>query len=230
MLTATFFFNRIPSPVLGLNSPFGLLYGSPADYSHFRTFGCLAFVSTLPCHRLKFHPRARTCVFLGYQPGIKGYKVYDLENKQIFFSRDVVFHEDIFPFHSISCSDPIIDPFPDLVLPQPPLTSVSDSSTSTSLPLVSPSSDTLLPRCSSRHSRPPSYLHDYHCNLLTNVPLIPSKSTLYPVSQSISYDNLSLRYRTFALNISAHVEPTFYHQAVKVPEWRAAMQSEIEAL
>ena len=31
---------------------------------------------------------------------IKGYKLYNLDSKTVFLSRDVVFHESIFPFHS----------------------------------------------------------------------------------------------------------------------------------
>lgn len=61
------------------------------------------------------------CVLLGYQSGVKGYKFYDVQSKQIFLSRDVVCHEEIFPFHTITTADQLIDPFPDLVLPIPSL-------------------------------------------------------------------------------------------------------------
>lgn len=97
VLTAVFFINRIPSLMLHNQSPFTLLYNSPVDHSFFRTFGCLVYASTLNAHRLKFHPRARMCVFVGYQSGNKGYKLYDIESKQKKFPRDV-FHEHIFPF------------------------------------------------------------------------------------------------------------------------------------
>ena len=36
--------------------------------------------------------------FLGYPHGVKGYKLYDLETKTCFLSRDVVFKEFVFPF------------------------------------------------------------------------------------------------------------------------------------
>lgn len=41
-------------------------------------------------------------MFLGYPHGIKGYKLYDLNTRQVFVSRDVVFHEVVFPYKSIN--------------------------------------------------------------------------------------------------------------------------------
>ena len=37
-------------------------------------------------------------MFIGYPFGKKGWELYDLESKEIFVSRDVIFYEDIFPF------------------------------------------------------------------------------------------------------------------------------------
>ena len=98
ILTATFLINRIPSPLLNNQTPYEKLYHQQVDYSLFKVFGCLAFASTLTVNRTKFHPRAKPCVFIGYSHGMKGYKLYDLQTKHIFVSRNVFFHESTFPF------------------------------------------------------------------------------------------------------------------------------------
>ncbi|KAK3032393.1 hypothetical protein RJ639_036410 [Escallonia herrerae] len=46
----------------------------------------------------KFAPRSKSGIFVGYTNGQKGYRIYDLESKVIYSSRDVQFFESIFPF------------------------------------------------------------------------------------------------------------------------------------
>ena len=46
-------------------------------------------------------PQEVESVFLGYPFGKKGWKVCDLETREIFISRDVVFYEGVFPFARI---------------------------------------------------------------------------------------------------------------------------------
>ncbi|KAL4334975.1 hypothetical protein GQ457_07G002860 [Hibiscus cannabinus] len=118
ILTATYVINRLPSQNLNGKSSYELLYSRLPPYSHLRVFGCLCFVSTLKSTRDKFTKRALPGVFLGYAPGIKGYKIYVLQTHTIVISRNVVFHENIFPFHTVASIDSLIDPFPDTVLPR----------------------------------------------------------------------------------------------------------------
>ncbi|GMJ13617.1 hypothetical protein HRI_005030900 [Hibiscus trionum] len=117
ILTATFLINRLPSRILGDQSPYELLHSHKPSYSCLKVFGSLCFVSTLKSQRDKFSERVLPGVFLGYVPGVKGYKVYILQTRAIVVSRNVVFHEDIFPFHKITPLDDLVDPFPGLSLP-----------------------------------------------------------------------------------------------------------------
>lgn len=90
--------NNTPSGILGGKTPYEVLTGKIPDFSHLRVFGCLGFAVNLKSRRDKFASRSRRCVFVGYSFGKKGWKLYDCETGDIFVSRDVQFHEAVFPF------------------------------------------------------------------------------------------------------------------------------------
>ena len=135
--TAVLIINKLPSPILNNKSHFEKLYGKIPSYEHLKVFGCLCFASTLVHHRSKFDPRSVPCVFLGYPFGFKGYKLLNLFTKRIFISRDVIFHETVFPFVSDPYSSfshsniPLPHLFPLVASPHNPLVSfpTSDSIT-----------------------------------------------------------------------------------------------------
>ncbi|KAB5524572.1 hypothetical protein DKX38_022321 [Salix brachista] len=95
----------------------------------------------------------------GYPFGVKAYKLLDLQTTQIFLSRDVHFHESVFPFHphfstSISpCPSIPAPPAPPLVTPSPILTTSqlpftpppASPPSPPPLPLTYPSSPTIPP-------------------------------------------------------------------------------------
>ena len=66
---------------------------------HMRVIGCLCYATNL-IKGDKLGTRAIKAVLMGYGTTQKGYRLYDLQNKIFFISRDVCFHEHIFPFHS----------------------------------------------------------------------------------------------------------------------------------
>lgn len=118
-MTAAYLINRTPFSILQHKTLYEVVHDYPTDYSMIWVFDCLGFTSILTKHRNKFQSRAKLCVFLGYPSGVTGYKVLNVSTKQIFISRDIVFHEEIFPFQIIVETNEILDHFPDIVLPSP---------------------------------------------------------------------------------------------------------------
>ncbi|XP_019431935.1 PREDICTED: uncharacterized protein LOC109339027 [Lupinus angustifolius] len=94
------------------------------------------------------------------------------------------------------------------------------STTETSTPLT---------RQSQRTRKPPNYLKDYHCTLLqqTDPPLSQIK---YPISDSLSYNNLSSKHRKLSLSLTINPTPTTYAKAIKSAHWRHAIRTKLSAL
>ncbi|KAJ0753121.1 putative RNA-directed DNA polymerase [Helianthus annuus] len=97
ILTATYLINRTPSSVLNGRSPYELVFGFPPMMSQLRIVGCLCF-STVLNNSDKFNSHAEKCVLVGYSNEKKGYKLWSLDQRVMFYSRDVRFYESVFPF------------------------------------------------------------------------------------------------------------------------------------
>ncbi|XP_031259573.1 uncharacterized protein LOC116117698 [Pistacia vera] len=87
----------MPSRTLDGKTPYEVLFGKPPTVDHLQVFGCLCYSTNLKGND-KFSPQAIPCVFMGYPMHQKGYRLYDLTAENFLVSRDVVFHEDSFPF------------------------------------------------------------------------------------------------------------------------------------
>jgi hypothetical protein len=232
--TAVHVINHLPTPLLSHKTPFEKLFGKLLSYSH------LAYATVVHVPH-KFAPRAQRCVFLGYPIGQKAYKLYDLTTHKMFTSRDVVFHETIFPYESIpSTSTPVIplsvsDTYqqPD---PSPPVPSISPPDPiSSQSPLVAPPPEPLLRR-SHRPHHPPTALRDYVCNQVTSPNQLstlsssPQQGTRYPLCHYVSYHRYSPQHYSFTAALSQDVEPTSYTEAASHSHWQDAMQYELATL
>uniref|UniRef100_A0AAV1UAI6 Integrase catalytic domain-containing protein n=1 Tax=Peronospora matthiolae TaxID=2874970 RepID=A0AAV1UAI6_9STRA len=95
-MTAIYVKNRLPSPKVVHKIPFEIVYNSKPSVKHMRAFGCQTFILTPKEKRLKWDPKARAGIFVGYEEVSKAYRVYDIEAGQVVISRDVNFDESTF--------------------------------------------------------------------------------------------------------------------------------------
>lgn len=78
-------------------------------------------------------------------------------------------------------------------------------------------------RKSTREKRDLIYTSEY-------ITAIASTKCAYPLSDSISYANMSSAYQNYLQAFSCVVEPNTYKEACTNPKWIAAMKDEIKAL
>lgn len=114
VLTAAHLINRTPSTLLNGKTPYEFLYSSAPHFDKLKVFGCLCYTHKKSRDKDKFGARSQKCVFVGYSYGQKGWRVYDLEKKEYFVSRDVVFYETEFPFArtDVPVSSPLLQTSP----------------------------------------------------------------------------------------------------------------------
>lgn len=130
VMTAAYIINRLPIAVLNNKTPYEALNKKPPSYTNMKVFGCLAFACNPAYTTEKFSPRGVPCVFLGYPATQKGYRLLNLLTMLTFISRDVTFHETIFPFSSTSKNSymqPLPEPCPKNQVFLDELSSFSDS-------------------------------------------------------------------------------------------------------
>uniref|UniRef100_A0AAV1TKD9 Reverse transcriptase Ty1/copia-type domain-containing protein n=1 Tax=Peronospora matthiolae TaxID=2874970 RepID=A0AAV1TKD9_9STRA len=95
-MTAIYTKNRLPSPKDVHKNPFEIVHNSELSVKHMRVLGCQVYILTPKEKRLKWDPKARTGIFLGYEEASKAYRVCDIEAGQVVISRNVNFDESTF--------------------------------------------------------------------------------------------------------------------------------------
>ncbi|KAG8495046.1 hypothetical protein CXB51_012729 [Gossypium anomalum] len=240
VLAACFIINRLPTLLLSWKSPFEVFYKKLPDLSCLKVFGCLCYATT-PRYSDKFSPKAIPSVFMGYSAVQKGYVLFNLHTKTFFVNRDVIFHEDIFPF-KFPVESPFFFPTSDNTmfldlddsvphLP-PPIAPLSDSflipsGSSPDSPVTS-SSITQPLRRTSRLPKRPQWMQDYVCSNQSSASSL--ETSPYSISQVYSSSHLPYHTCCFAANISAVTEPHTYQEAILDSRWVDAMKQEIRAL
>jgi hypothetical protein len=95
---AVHIYNRTPMKRLGWQTPYEQFHHEKPDISHIRVLGCGAYVWLPEAKRKnKLSPKSELMIYLGVEPGIKGYKFMRTHNNTIFIGTTATFIEDYFP-------------------------------------------------------------------------------------------------------------------------------------
>nr|PNR34787.1 hypothetical protein PHYPA_022685 [Physcomitrium patens] len=93
---ATYLQNCCPTKAIPPDTtPFELWHKRQPDIAHLRVFGSHCFAKIPDPLRVKLDNKTHECIFLGYSPFSKGYKVQQISNGAMITSRDVVFKEEL---------------------------------------------------------------------------------------------------------------------------------------
>ncbi|GJS67280.1 retrovirus-related pol polyprotein from transposon TNT 1-94 [Tanacetum coccineum] len=179
-------------------------------------------------HKDKFDNRGLKCVLIDSPSNQKGYQLYNLDTKEVFVSRDVVFQENVFPFK---------EPAADIPFHPTPEFPVFGDSEAIEEPFVSP---TPLPQSNPNikfdHPNSPSSLADIQQHTSNepqpqNVPPAPArKQPQYPLFGKADFAGLTATHIAFLANVFAHSEPHNYKQAMIDKGWVEAINKELQAL
>ena len=153
---SVYLINRMPTPLLSMESPFSKLFGTVPNYQKLRVFGCSCYLWLKPYTRHKLQNKSARCVFLGYSATQSAYLCYDNLNDRLYVSRHVTFDENTFPFAS------------------PPMSTDSTEDNIAATDVTSSPVATVLP------THPPS--SDPHCHFQSPPP-VPEKPATSPLSQ-----------------------------------------------
>lgn len=120
--------NSIPcNTPSGFVSPSSLLPISSIDPSRCHPFGCETYYKIPDANCRKLDPKGSRAIFLSYLPDGNGFNLWDLSRSKLVKSRDVLFHDDVFPTLKSPSLSPLPSsaeiPWPSFRVPPPPLLS-----------------------------------------------------------------------------------------------------------
>lgn len=222
-----------------------MLFKHKPDYSLLKSFGCLALAYNPSVTTDKLAPRGVPCLFLGYPHNQKGYRLLNLTTQQIFTSRDVKFHEHIFPcnkhsktqayFQSQPVTIPTFTPSPalpvdttfdDILYSQPENITADPHSPDPAITPpaspIQPAAGPILPRRSTRQTQVPGWLTNYIHQA--------SKDPEPAPAANLVTATVSPEFYAFVTQLHQHHDPVTFKEAVQQDHWVTSMNEELSAL
>jgi len=83
MATSAYIINRVPTSSVPGHTPYEKVFGKKPNLSHLRAFGATAFVRVHPDLRKKLDPKTIRCRMLGYEIGMKAYRLWNPESYKV---------------------------------------------------------------------------------------------------------------------------------------------------
>jgi len=161
-----------------------------------------------------------------------------LDTHKFHFSRDVIFHEDIFPFSKTQPDHSLFPPPPvyhddtlsqnPATVPEPPANVEAQTAETPVLPTETECISPQVRRSTRRHTTP-SYLNDYLCTAYTDSHCMATITNLDFQPLSLTTQSLHEDSQQLVQNLDFH-EPSSFEEAVAHPGWQTAMKAELQAL
>ncbi|BFG26329.1 hypothetical protein CerSpe_126030 [Prunus speciosa] len=102
---AAYLVNRSPLRNLEFKCAEEVWSNKSIDYTNLKVFGCSAYALIPSDKRSKLKPKSLECIFIEFESGVKGFKLWDPVNHKKILSRDVVFDEKTMPMNKIKNSE-----------------------------------------------------------------------------------------------------------------------------
>ncbi|XP_075112206.1 uncharacterized protein LOC142182134 [Nicotiana tabacum] len=189
-----------------------------------RVLGCLCFATNL-VKGDKFGPRAIRCI----------------SGRSIFVSRDVVFHEDVYPFqynaedfrvHSQSTSiinnDCLLSPIDSRGVEELGNTHIYTAADAPAHEIHATSSS--IPNNASNVEENATVVPEIHAPVVKDEASVPSNIRQSGPPIACDQRSLSAKYQAYVAKVSSETEPTSFYEVTKDMRWIEVMKSEIQAL
>jgi hypothetical protein len=154
--TAAHIYNHTPTRTLSWHTPYEVWHsGQVPDVSHLHIFGCKAYMHVPDDKRHALDVKAIEMMLVGYEPGSKGYRLWDKHTHSLRLSRDVTFDKSMFPSRQGAEPRPaLLSPAPNFVQAPLLISPAPAVPNPRALPQVVPTSTPVLPPVSAEPDLP----------------------------------------------------------------------------